>query len=252
MKHPNTREFCFLSISLVLIVLSVLGAIKINDISSKNIQLQGQLISSKIDNDQLKQQIQNLTNQVNQLSTENKNLKTITLSLTSQQNSMIQTLSEVFQAGYLKPTKVGYTPIFRFTIDEIDKNLQQQTLANLSQGSYSFKQEVVTFSFDDMNSWSEVGDWHLTGYRAISAECGNDLGITASGNLATPGFTLGVDPKIWPYGTIFYIEDFGFAIAADCGGGVGGSNRGDFLVASDIAYFVTGGHKVWLVYKPTT
>lgn len=254
-----------------MIFLIISNTNKFHDIFYQKNQAQEQCLVLQSQNTQLKQQVEDLNNQVKQLSSnnsrlnqenttltslnnqlieENQKLSTSIISLNNQQNSLIQTLSEAFQYGRLKPSKIGFTPIFRFTDGDVDKTLQQETLAGLSQGSYNTQQEIVTFSFDDMKSWTDAGNWDLTGYRATTKECDSNPSVTASGNLVAPGFTLGVDPDYWAYGTIFYIDGLGFAIAADCGGGVGGSHRGDFLVASDIAYNVTGNYRVWVVYQP--
>lgn len=180
----------------------------------------------------------------------NQKLETAIVAQTNQQNSMIEMLSKAFQSGYLKPSKTGFTPVFKFSSEPVDKEVQQETLTRLSNGSYSYQLEVVTFSLEDVKSWRNLGKWDFTGYRAVPKECDFDPTTTASGDLSTPGYTLGVDPKIWPYGTIFYVEDLGFVQAADCGGGFSGSNAGDFMVASDVAYLITGSHNVWLVYSP--
>lgn len=250
----------------------IFKSIKISDILVKNYQNQKQTEAYQIENSQLNEKVQNLNyqilnlrNQVNQLSVdnieiteenlylsnENSKLNTAIISLTNQQNAMIDTISQAFQSGFLKPSKIGFTPIFRFSTDPVDKEQQQKTLYDLSQGSYNFKQEIVTFSLDDMKEWKDVGTWTTTGYRAIVQECDSNPSITASGDLATPGYSMGVDLNYYPFGTIFYIENFGFFQVTDCGGGIKGGNRADLLTASDFAYQVTKNDcHVWLVYMP--
>lgn len=39
--------------------------------------------------------------------------------------------------------------------------------------------------------------------------------------------TVAADPKIYPYGTILYIPDYGFGVVADCGSAIKGRDRFD-------------------------
>jgi 3D (Asp-Asp-Asp) domain-containing protein len=47
-------------------------------------------------------------------------------------------------------------------------------------------------------------------------------GITSTGVPVTRGI-VAVDPTVIPYGTRMFIPGYGFAVAADCGGGVKGN-----------------------------
>lgn len=88
-------------------------------------------------------------------------------------------------------------------------------------------------------------------YTATTEECDSTPSTTADGKLVTPGFTVAIDPKCWKYGTIFYFDGLGFGVAADCGGGIKGKNRADFLVVSKkFAYLISGNRHVWVVYTP--
>lgn len=54
-----------------------------------------------------------------------------------------------------------------------------------------------------------VGEFYLTKYAATVEQCGNDLGITASGKKVTTNpecWTVAVDPKVIPLGTLLMID----------------------------------------------
>jgi len=92
----------------------------------------------------------------------------------------------------------------------------------VSRGSYdSYKGKLV-----------DVGEWLGTYYAPNKEECGNNKGITCSGQPIIPGKTIAVDPAYWPLGTKFYIEGFGEVIATDTGSAIKGRNRFDFAVFS--------------------
>ena len=54
---------------------------------------------------------------------------------------------------------------------------------------------------------------------------------TSTGTTPKEGRTIAVDPKVIPYGSIVYIQDYGYFIAEDCGGDIK-SNRIDVFTAS--------------------
>lgn len=54
---------------------------------------------------------------------------------------------------------------------------------------------------------------------------------TSTGTVPKEGRTIAVDPKVIPYGSIVYIQDYGYFIAEDCGGAIK-SNRIDIFTAS--------------------
>lgn len=92
-----------------------------------------------------------------------------------------------------------------------------------------------------------IGKFIGTAYTPSKEECGNNRGITKSGNPIVPGVTIAVDTKYWPFGTVFYIKGLGYAIAMDSGSGVKGKYRFDFSVLSkDFAKAL--GRKKWEVY----
>lgn len=74
-----------------------------------------------------------------------------------------------------------------------------------------------------------MGDYKLTAYCACEICCeewalnrpldenGNPIVYTSSGTVATQGRTIGVNPKVIPYGTEVYIEGLGWRVAEDTG-----------------------------------
>lgn len=74
-----------------------------------------------------------------------------------------------------------------------------------------------------------MGDFKLTAYCSCEICCeewalnrpkdeyGNSIVYTATGTIAKQGRTIGVDPKLVPYGTEVYIEGQGWFVAEDTG-----------------------------------
>lgn len=54
---------------------------------------------------------------------------------------------------------------------------------------------------------------------------------TSTGTIPKEGRTIAVDPHVIPYGSIVYIQGYGYFIAEDCGGAIK-SNRIDIFTAS--------------------
>jgi 3D (Asp-Asp-Asp) domain-containing protein len=73
---------------------------------------------------------------------------------------------------------------------------------------------------------------------------------TSRGTVPKEGRTIAVDPNIIPYGSIVYIQDYGYFIAEDCGGAIK-QNRIDIFTASH-EYAIQQGKKVanvWILGK---
>jgi len=62
-----------------------------------------------------------------------------------------------------------------------------------------------------------MGAYKITYYCACAKCCGKTDGITATGTKATEGRTIGVNPKVIPYGSKVYIEGLGWYVAEDTG-----------------------------------
>lgn len=73
---------------------------------------------------------------------------------------------------------------------------------------------------------------------------------TSRGTVPKEGRTIAVDPNVIPYGSIVYIQDYGYFIAEDCGGAIK-QNRIDIFTASH-EYAIQQGKKVanvWVLGK---
>ncbi len=92
-----------------------------------------------------------------------------------------------------------------------------------------------------------IGKFSGTAYTPSVEECGNNKGITNSGQPIIPGVSIAIDPKYWPFGTIFYIKGLGYTIAMDTGNLVKGKYRFDFAVF-DKEFARTLGMRKWDVY----
>lgn len=90
--------------------------------------------------------------------------------------------------------------------------------------------EVAPFKLKDL------GLFKITAYCPCSICCGEWTDayaskITSLGAGAYEGVTVAVDPKLIPYGTKLYTDDFGVRIATDCGGAIKG-NRLDLFFST--------------------
>lgn len=73
---------------------------------------------------------------------------------------------------------------------------------------------------------------------------------TSRGTTPKEGRTIAVDPNVIPYGSIVYIQDYGYFIAEDCGGAIK-QTRIDIFTASH-EYAIQQGKKVanvWVLGK---
>ncbi|MDD2504613.1 MAG: 3D domain-containing protein [Clostridia bacterium] len=98
-----------------------------------------------------------------------------------------------------------------------------------------------------MNRGKYVGKFLGTAYTPSKEECGNDKGITKSGNPIMPGISIAIDNEYWPFGTIFYIKGLGYTVAMDTGSAIKGKYRFDFSVF-DKEFAKKLGSRKWEVY----
>lgn len=99
-----------------------------------------------------------------------------------------------------------------------------------------------------------VGEFYLTMYAATVEQCGNDLGITASGRKVTDDpkcHTVAVDPAVIPLGTYLIIEGYDGIIfrADDTGSAINGYDIDIFTTseAESKSFNNVTGAKVWII-----
>lgn len=98
----------------------------------------------------------------------------------------------------------------------------------IKPANYVTPPKVVSRGYYDNNY---KGSFKITAYTPTTADCGNNLGITSSGSPIVAGYSVAVDNRYWPMGTIFYIKGIGYVKAMDTGGLIKGRNR------MDLAFF---------------
>lgn len=121
-----------------------------------------------------------------------------------------------------------------------NENLQTEIEKNdgLSKAIGNMKQELdtINLTLDEFKKTEYelvyLGDFMLTSYCPCEQCCdqyalnrpldenGEPIVHTASGTVAKAGRTIGVDPAVIPYGTKVYIQNLGWYIAEDTGGGI--------------------------------
>ena len=88
----------------------------------------------------------------------------------------------------------------------------------------------------------KLGRFSLTWYSPKELGRPEEKLRTSTGTKPKEGRTIAVDPKVIPYGSIVYIQDYGYFIAEDCGGAVK-ENRIDIYTSSH-EYAMQQGRKV--------
>lgn len=96
----------------------------------------------------------------------------------------------------------------------------------------------------------KLGRFSLTWYSPKELGRPAEKLKTSTGQRPKAGRTIAVDPKVIPYGSIVYIQDYGYFIAEDCGGAIK-ENRIDIYTDSH-EYAMQQGRKVanvWVLGK---
>ena len=126
--------------------------------------------------------------------------------------------------------------------NQFNKMLQKQT------DKYT---ELMIAQQPDMQElpFQKLGRFKLSWYspKELGKEKPEQL-HTSTGKIPKEGRTIAVDPKVIPYGSIVYIQDYGLFVAEDCGGAIK-QNRIDVFTTNH-SKAIQMGHKVahvWLI-----
>lgn len=132
-----------------------------------------------------------------------------------------------------------------------EDNIELQNTLKMAAAAGIKPQNYTTFdglsSRGSIDRGSYIGEFLGTAYTPSVEECGNDKGITNSGEPIIPGISIAIDKQYWPFGTIFYIKGLGYAVAMDTGSAIKGKYRFDFAVF-DKKFAETLGSRKWDVY----
>jgi len=133
----------------------------------------------------------------------------------------------------------------------VEDNIELQNTLKLAAEAGIKPQNYKKFSGFSIRTELErgeyVGRFIGTAYTPSEDECGNNLGITYSGEPIMAGISLAVDLEHWPIGTIFFIKGLGYGVAMDTGEAIKGRNRFDFAVF-DKRFAKLLGYRSWDVY----
>lgn len=133
---------------------------------------------------------------------------------------------------------------------DIYQNIQFNKMLKQQTDKYT---ELMLAQQPDMKDlpFQKLGRFSLSWYspKELGKERPEQL-HTSTGKIPKEGRTIAVDPKVIPYGSIVYIQDYGLYVAEDCGGAIK-QNRIDVFTA-DYNKAIRMGHKVaqvWLIGK---
>lgn len=154
----------------------------------------------------------------------------------------------------LKNTKVATCILAVVSVSllgvDIYQNIQFNKMLKQQTDKYT---ELMLAQQPDMKDlpFQKLGRFSLSWYspKELGKERPEQL-HTSTGKIPKEGRTIAVDPKVIPYGSIVYIQDYGLYVAEDCGGAIK-QNRIDVFTA-DYNKAIRMGHKVaqvWLIGK---
>lgn len=168
---------------------------------------------------------ENLTDNSDAFKQQNEKLKTTNKELNSQNDAIkkqVEALKNQINQLNSKISDMSNENV------ELQKSLKKAASVGITPQSYRIYQGNALEALNTKGKY--VGKFLGTAYTPSADECGNNKGITSSGNPIVPGVTIAVDTNHWPYGTIFYIKGLGYTVAMDTGSAIKGKKRFDFAV----------------------
>jgi 3D (Asp-Asp-Asp) domain-containing protein len=185
---------------------------------------------------------QNTTQKSIDLQNENKAIKDQYNRIMAQNNEVIKQMNQI---------KTQNEELSRKNKELTDDNIALQNSVKAAASVGIKPQNYTRFngitSRGSIERGKYIGKFLGTAYTPSNEECGNNKGITNSGEPIIPGISIAIDNKYWPFGTVFYIRGLGYAVAMDTGSAIKGKNRFDFAVF-DKDFANTLGAKYWDVY----
>ncbi len=154
-------------------------------------------------------------------------------------------------SSQLQEIKKEFNELKKKNQELVDDNIALQNSLKMA-ASVGVKPQSFSF-FENLeprntvNKGKYLGKFLGTAYTPSVEECGNNKGITNSGQPIIPGVTLAIDNKYWPFGTVFYIKGLGYTVAMDTGSAIKGKYRFDFSVLNKKFAQQLGSRK-WDVY----
>jgi len=158
---------------------------------------------------------------------------------------------ELVKLNYHKPDVDILVPDVSFAF-EVEQNREQaRRVLDGLEGIQSF---IDTVEPECLPPLEYVGEFYITMYAATTEQCGNSLGITASGRKVTDDptcHTVAVDPKVIPLGSYLIIEGYEGIIfrADDTGSAINGYDIDIFTTseAESKTFNNQSGVKVWII-----
>lgn len=159
--------------------------------------------------------------------------------------------TELLKLKYSKPDIQVKAPDVSFAFEVEQNRKQARSVLDDLEGIQSF---IDTVEPECLPPLEYVGEFYITMYAATVEQCGNDLGITASGRKVTDDptcHTVAVDPKVIPLGSYLIIEGYEGIIfrADDTGSAINGYDIDIFTTSESESktFNNQSGVKVWII-----
>lgn len=158
---------------------------------------------------------------------------------------------ELVSLKYHKPDVDILVPDVSFAF-EVEQNREKaRTVLN---GLENIKETIDSVEPECLPPLEYVGEFYITMYAATTEQCGNSLGITASGRKVTDDpkcHTVAVDPSVIPLGSYLIIEGYEGIIfrADDTGSAINGYDIDIFTTSESESktFNNQSGVKVWII-----
>lgn len=201
-------------------------------------------------NGQVSDNVRMVFDRVSMISEENQNLRTenqLLKSKVSEFEAKTVEQSQQLESLHSENTKIKQQ-INELTKDNISLENTLKTAASVGIKPQNYREFTgISASRSSIERGKYIGKFRGTVYTPSTDECGNDKGITFSGEPIIPGISVAVDLNYWPLGTVFYIRGLGYVVAMDKGSAIKGKYRFDFAVF-DKKFANAIGSQMWDVY----